>query len=151
MKYWETGDIYWHTKQKGWPPLTCHLKPKTRNDSMYHNLLIQTSAYISTGYRYLKLTWYACVKNKLIGQTKLDWESGVGCRRLWVFNIEHRLNLDIRAFKIDSRMNFESGHRFAKVCVDHKKVVHNGLIHLNASKYAKERLHIGVAKSWQLR
>ena len=51
-----------------------------------------------------------------MGKLKMGWESGIECRRLWVFNIEHQLDLDIRGLIIALRMNLEMGPWFAEVC-----------------------------------
>ena len=56
---------------------------------------------------------YACVKNKVIGQTRVGLR--IGCRLLWVFNIKHWLDLDIRALIIALRTNLNSSPPFAKV------------------------------------
>ena len=60
------------------------------------------------------------IKGLKSGKLQLGWELGIGCRRLWVFNIEHRLELDNRALIIASRTNLESGLRFAEVWLGYK-------------------------------
>ena len=53
---------------------------------------------------------------KLRYSDKLEsgWKSWIGCRRLGNFNIQLRLDLDIRALIIASRTNLESGPRFTE-------------------------------------